>query len=77
MYTLRCYIHLVFHQMLISIPGMKRSWKVQVSGCCVGDFNRNFSMLVSLLITLRYIYSLFFFQQIGLEANNTLMECAS
>ena len=32
---IRCYMHLVFHQMLISMPGMKRSWKVLVSGCCV------------------------------------------
>ena len=35
MYPLRCYIHLVYHKMLISIPGMKRSGKVLVSGCCV------------------------------------------
>ena len=34
-FLIRCHIHLVFHQMLISIPGMKRSGKGLLSGCGV------------------------------------------
>ncbi len=35
MLLIRCCKHLIFHQMLISISGMKRSCKVLVSWCCV------------------------------------------
>ena len=35
MFLIRCYKHSIFHKMLISIPGMKKFWKVLVSGGCV------------------------------------------
>ncbi len=37
MLLIRCYKHPIFHQMLISIPGMKRSRKELVSCCCVAN----------------------------------------
>ena len=35
MFLIRSYVHLIFHKMLVSIPGMKRFCMVLVSGCCV------------------------------------------
>ena len=37
MFLIRCYKHSIFHKMLISIPDMKRFWKVLVSGSCVEE----------------------------------------
>ena len=34
-FLIRSYIHLIFHKKLISIPDLKRFYKVLVSGCCV------------------------------------------
>ena len=35
MFLIRCYNDSISHNMLISIPGMKRFWKVPVLGSCV------------------------------------------